>query len=280
MSIRTLRCCLGLFCIALFVGTTSIAYGQDQGGSRRGGDQRRGFGRGGQRGRGFGRPPGGGDVLGMLRQEEVRKLLKISQDEEAYVNLLVEDIRDRDEKFRESVRDVDREERFAKYREHFQKRNAEVEEQLGQIIGADKVKRLKQIQMQLGGVFGVLRDEATREKLGITEEQQEKFRANMEGMRDEMREAFRSAGDNEEARRKAFSDMRVKMEEQVLSVLTDSQKTKLKEMQGEPLAAEVLEKLREGMRPRRGPGGRPGDGRGRPGGDGGGPGRPEGPPRS
>jgi hypothetical protein len=222
----------GLLVVLVVAGT---ALGQDEQRGRR--FRPGGFGFGG-----FGRP-GGGDLLGTLRYPEVRDALKLTDDERAYIELFSDDLRQRQgdrSNLRESLRGLSREEMFERFREMARKRNEEIEKQLTEIIGKERVARLQQIQLQLQGPMAVVMNRELSEKLGIGDDQ-----------RGEIFAAMR------EAEQEVQPILHKKQQEKLDKVLNSSQKKKWKEMIGEPIDFTVAPLPRERRRGEgRGEGGR------------------------
>lgn len=194
-----------------------------------------------EKGRGRGGFMGGmrGDSLGLLQNADVKKALKITPDEDAFLALLADEQRKKDDSFNESLRDASREERMEKFREHMSARSKEIDKQVGEILGVDRSKRLKQIRLQVMGPSAILMSPEVSSDLGVTESQREDLQSSL---RDSMREVFgalRSAGEDEAARKKIMTEMRAEQEKKVLAVLTTEQKKKWEQMLGPPIGFTV-----------------------------------------
>lgn len=216
--------------LALVLVILGDASAQPQGGRQRGPGGPGGPG-------GFGGFGGGaGDPLALLSQEAVKKHLKLDKDQEAYVKLFADQVREDDAKVFQGGQDGSREERMEKMRKHFSERTTKIEKELTEIIGADKFKRLKQIGYQATGVTGAMRNQEIRKQLNITEEQTEKLGSEMREAMSGMREMFQGGQDGDrEAMAKKMADMRADAEKRVMTLLTDEQKNKWKEMIGDPI---------------------------------------------
>lgn len=89
-----------------------------------------------------------------------------------------------------------------------------------------------------GGALGVLRDEAAREELGVTEDQMEKLQEIQRKSGEQMREMFSGMRDlSEDERRERFADLREKMtkqqeemQSQIDDVLLPQQRDRLKQI--------------------------------------------------
>lgn len=278
---------------------------QDNGGDdagprgQRGGDGGRG-GRGGQRGGGGGMFGGGmmgggmmagrgGDpIVGLLRIEEVRKEIKVDEEQAAALKKMAESGRD-EERPNFDMRNADEEQRrkfFAEMQAKQAERAEEMKMDLEVILLPEQMKRLEEISMQVRGMAALM-DKDVIEKLKITEDQTKKMSAIREEagstMRDQMRELF-SSGDRTAIAEKMKS-MRDDIEKKVGEVLSADQLKQFETMKGEPFEMPAQGGFGGGGF-RGGAGGGPGGpeggagggrrGGGRPGGDDGGgrPGRP------
>ncbi len=144
-------------------------------------------GQGGQGGRGQGRGGfgggrggfGGGDMtFNLLRSEEVRTELAVSEEQQAQITALQEEMQASQPDFRaifaELGEDATEEERntaMAEMRDKATAHQAEARAKLAEILAADQLDRLRQIRLQVAGL-AALRDAEVIEALGITEEQQ------------------------------------------------------------------------------------------------------------
>ncbi len=244
---------------------TSVA--QDSGGRGRGGGF--GGGPGGPGGR------GGDPTMGLLRIDEVKAELKVTEEQQQAIDKLAEQTRSSLESGdRPNFREMSEEER-GEFIEKMRKQQTELakktKEQLEEVLLPGQIERLDQISLQVRGA-GALDDEQVRQQLKISDDQIAKLAEARESvqakMREKMQELFQS-GDRD-AMREAFGKMRTEVEEELFGVLTDDQRSQFNEMKGEPF--KMPEQAFGGGGRGRGPGG-PG-GFGGPGGRRGG-GRPE-----
>ncbi len=222
---------------------------------------------------GFGGGPGGpggrgGDpTMGLLRFEEVKTELKVSDEQQQAIDKLAEQNRASAEAGdRPNFREMSEEER-GEFLEKMRRTQVELakqtKEQLEEVLLPEQIERLEQISLQVRGA-GALEDEEVREQLQMSDDQIAKLAETRQSvqttMRERMQELFQS-GDRD-AMREAFGKIRAEMEEQLFGVLTDEQKSKFQEMKGEPF--KMPEQAFGGGR---GPGGFGGPGGGRRGGD-------------
>jgi Spy/CpxP family protein refolding chaperone len=272
---------LGMVSLAVLVMVAAAEAQPGQGGRGRGPG---GFGRGGFGG--F----GGGGYMGLVRIEPVQTELKVTEEQKASIDKLVEEQRaareqergDRGGQDRPNFQDLSDEERAARM-EEFRKQAAEREtksrEQLAAILDDGQMQRLKQISIQLQGTQA-LSDEEVAKELALTDLQKEEIadtreEANRE-MFEQMRELFQPGqqdGDRE-ANRAKMEELRKAADEKVLANLSDDQKQKFEAMKGPkfdmPAGAFGFGGGRFGQGGRRpGGDGAEGGGRRRPGGEGG-----------
>ncbi len=181
-----------------------------------------------QRQRGFGGFGGMGTLL-LLGQKSVQEELKLSDEQ-------VKKVTELQEKQRESfqgLRDLSQEGRRTKMQEITKTQN----EALAKILKPEQLKRAKQIALQQQMRFGlgfVLNNEEVAKALKITDEQRDKIREIQRSAFEEMRDL----GRDEEGRKKR-EEIRNATNEKVNGVLTAEQKTKLKELQGEPFKGKI-----------------------------------------
>lgn len=106
-------------------------------------------------------------------------------------------------------------------------------EALGKLLSADQMKRLKQLMVQQQGVSAVTRKDVA-EAIGLNEEAREKLKASV----DELNQAAMAKmqeigqGGDREQFQKIMDETRKKVEETVLTALSDEQKTKFEELKG------------------------------------------------
>jgi Spy/CpxP family protein refolding chaperone len=170
----------------------------------------------------------GGGQLGLLSQKSVQDELKLSEDQIKQATQLSEKQR---EAFR-GARDLSQEERQKKFADMV----AANDKALAEILKPDQLKRLKQISLQLRGTMAIA-DPETVAALKLTDEQKEKVKTIAEDFRKEA--GNRAGGGDREEARKRRAEARKTAEDQLMAVLTDEQKTKWKELAGEPFKGEI-----------------------------------------
>jgi hypothetical protein len=180
-----------------------------------------------RQGRGFGGM--GMGALFYLTQKSVQEELKLSDEQ-------VKKVTELQEKQRESfqgLQDLSQEERRAKMQEAAKAQS----EAISKILDAKQLKRAKEIalQQQVKNNLGMaLNNEEVAKALNITDEQKDKIRE----LQGKAREELQGAGFDEDGFKKRQEVMKA-MSEKVEGMLTADQKTKLKELQGEPFKGEI-----------------------------------------
>jgi Spy/CpxP family protein refolding chaperone len=206
----------------------------DAASAQEGKQRRRGQGQGqGQgQGRGFGGMMGGGGGLAMLLGNEgVQKELKLSEEQTAKVKEFAEA---QGEKMREAFGGGRPD--FEKMRE-MQKASTEAAEKLvKETLKPEQQKRLKQIQLQQGGLMAFASEEVQK-GLSLTDEQKEKLKTLGSDMQKDMQE-LRQGGFSPETMQKTRALTKEYMGK-AADMLTDDQKAKWKEMTGEPFEVQM-----------------------------------------
>jgi len=172
------------------------------------------------RGMGFGMGPGQ-----LLTNKSVQEELKMTEDQ-------VTKAKEFGDKQREAMKglfgqDVTPEERKEKMAEL----NKQAEQFAKDTLKEDQTKRLKQIQLQVGGVMSP----QAQQELGVSDDQKEKFREIGTQMREQMKELFSGGGGfNDPETQKKVAALRKESSEKAIGVLTAEQKKKWEELTGKP----------------------------------------------
>jgi len=186
----------------------------------------------------FAQPPGGGrggmmgggNLVALAKAKDVAADLKLSEDQ-------VKKLEDLDKKLGEKRRSAMQD--AAGDREAMQTAMQEIakdtEKGLGEVVNADQLKRLKQLQLQSsmknGGLMAALGNPDVVKGLKLNEEQQEQLKGFRDDMMSTMREMFQGGGDQAEMRKK-MTEYRASLDKKVAKLLTEDQNKALKEMQG------------------------------------------------
>jgi hypothetical protein len=164
----------------------------------------------------------------LLQQESVQKELKLSDDQTKKAEQLGETMR---EKFQD-LRDLEPEERGKKMQELM----AESQKSIAKLLKPEQEKRLHQIVYQQQGPQGFTEPQVAK-ALGLTDTQKKEIEKINEDSRAQMREIFQGGFDEEG--RKKMQELRKTTADKIMHLLNDEQKTKWKEMQGEPFKGEI-----------------------------------------
>ena len=264
-SITKLRGLTTLVAVSLLAASVAEAQQQKrqrgQRGQQRGQSRQRGGGFGG-----FGGQRGSAGALQLIGREEVRKELKITEEQQGIIRELQTSSRPNFRELLGNIRDLSREERekkFAELRASSEKKSKEAEADLyGLILDEGQATRLKQIVLQQKG-NRALTEPATAKALGLSAAQVTKIKAattagqkKQEELTAGLRSAFGGRGqrgkkddkskDKKDTKRpsreeltKRFADLRTKGEairaetdKAISAVLTAAQKTKFEELKG------------------------------------------------
>ena len=261
-SITKLRGLTTLVAVSLLAASVAEAQQQKRQRGQRG--QQRGQSR--QRGGGFGGQRGSAGALQLIGREEVRKELKITEEQQGIIRELQTSSRPNFRELLGNIRDLSREERekkFAELRASSEKKSKEAEADLyGLILDEGQATRLKQIVLQQKG-NRALTEPATAKALGLSAAQVTKIKAattagqkKQQELTAGLRNAFGGRGqrgkkddkskDKKDTKRpsreeltKRFADLRTKGEairaetdKAISAVLTAAQKTKFEELKG------------------------------------------------
>lgn len=243
----------GLFVAALLVCAALVSAQGGGGGQGRGQGGGRGFGGGfGQ----FGR--GGGSEMNLAMRKDVQADLGVTEDQKKKLEEL-------QTKQREAMRGqggggrgqggngggqgaggFDREAMMKRMEEM----RAQQKKDLAAILSADQMKRLDEISIQLRG-SSALTDAAVQKSLGLSTEQTTKIKTLQDQQQEANMALFEKVRNQEVTREEMQATMEKntkKMDELLLGVLTEDQKTKFKALGGKPFKADPNENQRGGGR--------------------------------
>lgn len=164
------------------------------------------------------------DVLPLLRSPQVRAELKVTEEEQAFLQMVEENVQKKRQELFGQMRDLSpeaRQERFRNLGETVRAQAADTEKQVAEVIGADRLGRLKQIQLQLAGPAALF-DGRRVEELGISDEQRDRIRDAVQQVEAELRQTRRRL-----------------VEEKLQAVFTEDQKSKWSAMKGKPIDFDV-----------------------------------------
>jgi hypothetical protein len=174
----------------------------------------------------------GGGLLQLATRLDVQAELKLDDATKGKIATLQEQQREKRREQFQNMRDMSPEER-TKMMQKFQEQEAK---DLGGILSADQMKRLKQIHYQQIGAQA-FNEKDVQEALGFTAEQKTQLQkiqdAQQNAMQDLMEEMRGGGGPpDREAMATKFREHNEKYNKGRLAILTDDQKKKWEEMQG------------------------------------------------
>ena len=164
----------------------------------------------------------------LIRQKSVQDDLKITPEQRQKIH----EFADKQWKKLKDLRSVGESERDRAF-ETMAKDNQDF---LKNTLSSEQGKRLNQIAMQVAGLLWVMRSDVAAE-LTLTDDQKQEIRELHKEAHKEAQDALRS--NNEAVEDEKFRELRGANRRRLMSVLTDEQKTKWKEMVGEPFRCEL-----------------------------------------
>jgi len=175
-------------------------------------------------------PPEGNTIkLLLLRQKSVQKELKITPEEAAKIK----DFTHAQAEAARKAKDLDKAER----RQAFARLAKQNKEFLGKTLTEQQNKRLHQITMQFTALHHLTRPELVKE-LNLSEEQVQKLKALQKESRKEVVAIL--ATKEREGKKEKFMKHREDTRRKTLAILTDEQKTKVREIVGAPFGGEII----------------------------------------
>jgi Spy/CpxP family protein refolding chaperone len=186
--------------------------------------------------------PGGGGPMMLLGIEDVRKELKLTDEQ----TKKLDEFRKKQQEMFSGMRDLSAEERRKKMQE-MQSKMQEMNKEVTAMLTPEQSKRLKQLQLQAGSVMQALNNEEVKKELNLTSEQTDKIKAIADDMRAQMNELRQGGGGDRQEMAKKSEELRKSTETKVMGVLTDEQKAKWKELMGEPFKGNLRPQM--GRRP-------------------------------
>lgn len=190
---------------------------------------------GGGRGQGFRFGGGMNDASGvnLLRREDVQAELKITDDQKSKITAQNEAMRDKmREAFQNGGGGGDREAMMAT----MQKMQAENTKTTLAILNDDQKKRLKELAVQRMGNSAITAADLQKD-LGVTDEQKTKIKELQDKQNEATQSLFEKMRNQEIDREQMQASMKKNtdaMNAELGKILTDAQKSKIKEMSGKP----------------------------------------------
>jgi Spy/CpxP family protein refolding chaperone len=179
---------------------------------------------------GFGGGFGGG---GLIMNKGVQEELKIT---DAQREQLAEKMKDGISNLGDfaKLKDLTKEERAEKMASMAKEAREKTQKIVADVLSADQVKRLKQIERQQSMINSLTSDEEVKKELRLSEEQLEKIKSIGEASRTEMRGIFEGARDNPREAQEKAAAIRKEAAEKAANVLDESQKSRWKDLVGAP----------------------------------------------
>ncbi len=177
---------------------------------------------------------GMGGGLMLLSSKDVQTDLKLSEEQVAKVK----GIQEKQQSMMRELRDLSREE----IREKMQENQRTMQDELNKVLNEDQQKRLKQLNYQYTqrnmGMGALIRNRDVASALEVTDEQNDALRAIQEDMQKMMQEMREGGGGDFQEMRSKMQEMRKANDAKIEKMLSDSQRSKLKELLGEPFKGE------------------------------------------
>jgi hypothetical protein len=177
----------------------------------------------------------GVDTPLLLAAPEVKKEIRLTDEQSVQVRQIVQEVRD---KYQPELRKVqgDRERYFLLLADSAQETRDRVNKALPGILNPDQLKRLHQIDIQVNGIVSFKRPEVQRE-LKLTEEQKTEIRRIGQGLRQDVAEAFRDVPTAPLRRLPAAvrraRELKDTATQKAVGTLNEDQKTTWKQMTGD-----------------------------------------------
>jgi len=185
---------------------------------------------------GFGRPT---DLAGLLQNKSVQEELKLTEEQTGKVKGVVDGVR---EKFKEEFAKLKESKDFKAFGEINKKvteaTTEAITKEADKLLKPEQMKRLKQIQVQVLGLRVFTTDEFAT-ALKMTDDQKTKVKGLVEDMTKDIADARKEAGKDFKKIGELTTKITTAATEKANELLTDTQKTKLKEMSGEKFELKV-----------------------------------------
>jgi membrane protein involved in colicin uptake len=174
---------------------------------------------------------GGGITTAMLvDQKSVQEEIKLTDDQVAKAKKVTEDVRKKyDDDLKAARKDKDREKSAAIGKKIAEETN----KGLTDVLKPDQLKRIKEIELQLGGLRALSRDEVTK-ALKLTDKQLDELKGRGDDLAKESRDLFKEKGGFEKVR-----TMSMEAAAKFVSTLSDDQKKIYKEMTGKKFEGKI-----------------------------------------
>jgi hypothetical protein len=187
-------------------------------------------------------PPSRGSVRGgpnpllILRHKPVQEELKLSEEQVEKIKEIMGKMRDKMLALIENGE-----------RDKVQPVIKELEKDLFQMLKADQAKRLKEVVLQVHGLWAMTTPDTAKE-LQLTEEQTKKLRDLQAETEKQMDKLYDGDIESRKEIQKKLAELHTGATDKGLQVLTEKQRVKWKEMAGEPFKGEIPRVRPSGLR--------------------------------
>ena len=175
-------------------------------------------------------------IVRLLEVPEVQAELKFTSEDKAALPLLRDEFSEEDSKYRMALTEAAGKSRDA-FLDSLAIRSKEIDKQMTEILG-ERFKRFQEIRRQAFGVMAsATSDAVVRDALAITGDQRSKFNAERQKLVDSMRDRTGQGKKAVESNLidEGMRDFAAQEEKLFISLLTDSQAAKWKELVGSPM---------------------------------------------
>jgi Spy/CpxP family protein refolding chaperone len=180
---------------------------------------------------------GGPNPFAMVRHKAVQEELKISKEQQEKLKDVMTKIRDQ---LLELIENGEREKARALIKKH--------EKDVLQVLRPEQVKRLKEVILQVHGIWAMTVPETAKE-LQLAPDQQEKIVALQNETEKQMKKIFEGEATDRKDAQKKMAELHNSANDKALLLLTPERKTKWKEMLGEPFKGEIRREFAPMRRP-------------------------------
>jgi hypothetical protein len=181
---------------------------------------------------------GPGESMMLLRQESVRKELKLTPEQLIKVADLTEKMHDKFDRVIIEGSEEERDKQLKELKKEHEKAQAENQKALAEILKPEQWKRLKQISYQRQG-GKAFTDQDLAKAIQLTEDQQKKIRAINDETSKQVHELFESGAPRDEEIRQKMTELQKASTAKILKLLTEAQTAKWNQLQGEPFKGEI-----------------------------------------
>ena len=182
---------------------------------------------------------GGGVSTAMLiGQKSVQEEVKLTEDQVTKAKKVTDDVQ---AKYGEEMKTAFKDKNREKQTELRKKMTEETTKGLADVLKPEQAKRIRQIEIQLGGLSVLEREDVAKE-LKLTEKQKEDLKGRREDLAKDTKQIFQDAGKDKDKFAEAMTKVRTLGTESAtkfVSSLTDDQKALYKELTGKKFEGKI-----------------------------------------